>query len=204
MSDPAASELGANVAPAPHVMLPPAARARRIALVLSAIAVGFSLVFGYFLRKTIHAYDPQNYDAYAMSLLFALVFLLGALLFRIFAAVCELLWLERTWSNLPEELRTVGPVEKVSSPMVIGFSVVPGLSYVWKLGLVLGIVDGFESLRPKLPFTAKVPRRLGMAAVIVGWVPGLNVYLAPFLWEMFATRMDVVIGQLLEARKNAG
>jgi hypothetical protein len=40
-----------------------------------------------------------------------------------------------------------------------------------------------------------------MAAVIVGWVPGLNVYLAPFLWEMFATRMDVVIEQLLEARK---
>lgn len=189
--------------PAPHVLLPPAQRARRTALVLSAIAVGFSLVFGVFLRKTIRVYDPHDYDAYAMPLLFALIFLLGALLFRIFAAICELLWLERTWSNLPEELRNVGPVEKVSSPMVIGFSVVPGLSYVWKLGLVLGIVDGFEALRPKLPFTAKVPRRLGMAAVIVGWVPGLNVYLAPFLWEMFATRMDVVIDQLLEARKKS-
>lgn len=189
--------------PAPHLIRPPAARARRIALVLSAIAVGFSLVFGFFLRKTIRLYDPQSYDAYAMPLLYTLVFLLGAMVLRIFAAVCELLWLERTWSNLPMELRNVGPVEKVSSPMVIGFSVVPGLSYVWKLGLVLGIVDGFEALRPKLPFTAQVPRRLGMAAVIVGWVPGLNVYLAPFLWEMFATRMDVVIGQLLEARKNA-
>lgn len=195
------AEVAEREAPAPHVILPPAQRARRIALVLSAIAVGFSLVFGFFLRKTIRVYDPQSYDAYAMPLLFTLIFLLGALLFRIFAAICELLWLERTWSNLPEELRTVGPVEKVSSPMVIGFSVVPGLSYVWKLGLVLGIVDGFEALRSKLPFTAKVPRRLGMAAVIVGWVPGLNVYLAPFLWEMFATRMDVVIEQLLEARK---
>lgn len=189
--------------PAPHRILPPAARARRIALVLSAIAVGFSLVFGYFLRKTIRAYDPQSYETYAIPLMYTLVFLLGALVLRIFAAICELLWLERTWSNLPLELRNVGPVEKVSSPMVIGFSVVPGLSYVWKLGLVLGIVDGFEALRPKLPFTAPVPRRLGMAAVIVGWVPGLNVYLAPFLWEMFATRMDVVIRQLLEARKNA-
>jgi len=184
-----------------HVLRPPAARARRIALVLSAIAVGFSVVFGVFLRRTIHAYDPDpaHYERYAVPLMLALVFLLGALLFRIFAAVCELLWLERTWSNLPEELRTVGPVEKVSSPMVIGFSVVPGLSYVWKLGLIHGITDGFERVREQLPFAAPVPRRLGLAAVIVGWVPGLNVYLAPFLWEMFATRMDVVVGELLAA-----
>lgn len=182
---------------APHVLRPPAQRARRLALFLSAIAVGFSLVFGVYLRRTIHLYDRNDYDRYAMPLMFTLVFLLGALLFRIFAAVCELLWLERTWSNLPEELRVVGPVEKVSSGMVIGFSVVPGLSYIWKLGLIHGITDGFERVREKLPFQAPVPRRLGLAAVIIGWVPGLNVYLAPFLWEMFATRMDVVVKELL-------
>lgn len=189
--------------PAPHELRPPAERARRLGLVLSAIAVGFSLVFGFFLRRTLRVYlaEPQNYDAFAVPLLFTLVFLLFALLFRIFAAVCELLWLERTWSNLPEDLRVVGPVENVSAPMVIGFSVVPGLSYVWKLGLVLGIANGFESVRERYPFQAPVPKRLGMAAVIVGWVPGLNVYFAPFLWEMFATRMDVVIAELLAARE---
>src|SRR5690349_16838884 len=100
----------------PHVIRPPAQRARRLALVLSGIAVGFSLVFGYFLRKTLRLYDPQDYDAYWLPLLYTLVFLLGALLFRIFAAICELLWLERTWSNLPEDLRVVGPVENVSTP----------------------------------------------------------------------------------------
>ena len=189
--------MGSMTEPAPHVLRPPAQRARRFGLALSAIAVGFSLGFGVFLRRTIHLYDRNDYDRYAMPLTIALVFLLGALLFRIFAAVCELLWLERTWSNLPEELRTIGPVEKVTSPMVIGFSVVPGLSYVWKLGLIHGITDGFERVREKLPFQAPVPRRLGLAAVIIGWVPGLNVYLAPFLWEMFATRMDVVVKELL-------
>jgi len=193
-----------EAAPAPHALRPPARRARQLALALSAIAVGFSLVFGVYLRRTLALYDPHDYDRYAMPLMFALVFLLGALVFRIFAAICELYWLERTWSNLPVELRTVGPVEKVSSAMVIGFSVVPGLSYVWKLGLVHGITDGFEQVRTRFPFRAPVPRRLGLAAVIVGWVPGLNVYLAPFLWEMFATRTDRVVAELLAAHAAHG
>lgn len=185
--------------PTGHVLRPPAARARRAALALSIIAVGFSAVFGIFVRRTIHLYDPSNVERYAPPLIFALLFLLGALLFRMFAAVCELLWLERAWSNLPIELRSVGPVDNVTSPMLVGLSIVPGLSYVWKLGLIHGITEGFERVRRELPFAAPVPRRLGLAAVIVGWVPGLNVYLAPFLWEMFATRMDLVMAELLAA-----
>jgi hypothetical protein len=43
-----------------------------------------------------------------------------------------------------------------------------------------------------------------MAAVIVAWVPGLNVYVAPFLWEVFATRIDVVCSQLLGAQASLG
>jgi hypothetical protein len=39
-----------------------------------------------------------------------------------------------------------------------------------------------------------------MGAVITGWVPGLNVYIAPFLWEMFASRIETVIQQLMVAR----
>jgi hypothetical protein len=41
-----------------------------------------------------------------------------------------------------------------------------------------------------------------MAAVIVAWVPGLNVYLAPFLWEMFATRTDRAVTELLVAQRD--
>ena len=112
----------------------------------------------------------------------------------------ELLWLERTWSNLPEQLRKVGPLEEVSSAMAIGISFVPGVAWVWKLGLVVGIANGFEAVRAQIPFAAPVPRRLGMAAVIVGWIPGLNVYVAPFLWEMFAVRIDACVRQIMAAR----
>jgi hypothetical protein len=35
-------------------------------------------------------------------------------------------------------------------------------------------------------------------------VPGLNVYLAPFLWEMFATRIDRVCGEMLSAQNAQG
>jgi hypothetical protein len=55
-------------------------------------------------------------------------------------------------------------------------------------------------MRARIPFTAKVPKALGVASVVVSWVPGLNVYLAPFLWELFAIRMDVVCNQIREAR----
>ncbi|MBX3187688.1 MAG: hypothetical protein KF819_11760 [Labilithrix sp.] len=197
-------------APSAHVVLAPASRARRAALVLSAIAVVFSIGFGVYARRAIAVMAAIKGDAaiaaaaddpepYMKPIMFALVFLLFALLFRMIAAICELLWLERTWSNLPEHLRTVGPVEKVSSGMVVGLSFVPGVAWLWKLGLVVGIAKGFEDVRARVPFRAPVPKKLGMAAVIVGWVPGLNVYLAPFLWEMFATRMDVVCTELASA-----
>jgi hypothetical protein len=129
-----------------------------------------------------------------------LLLLLIALLLRMGAAICELLWLERTWSNLPDGLRKVGPIDDVSSGLALAVSFVPGIAWVWKLGLVVGIANGFESIRRSIPFVAPVPRRLGMAAVIVGWIPALNVYVAPFLWEMFATRIDVCVKEILAAR----
>jgi hypothetical protein len=181
-----------------YVVKPPAARARQIALVLSAIAVGFSLGFGVAIRRAFALRDDP--EQALRPFLVAMVLLLVALLFRMCAAVCELLWLERTWSNLPEHLRKVGPVEKVNAGLVIGLSVVPGVAWVWKLGIVIGIADGFEKVRASVPFAAPVPRKLGVAAVITGWVPGLNVYVAPFLWEMFATRMERVIREILAAR----
>jgi hypothetical protein len=203
----------AQVQPAPptaHVVRAPASRARRAALALSAVAVLFSIGFGIYIRRMIAvaatikgdaavAAAADNPEPYMTPLLYALVFLLFALLFRMIAAIFELLWLERTWSNLPEHLRTVGPVEKVTSGLVVGLSFVPGVAWIWKLGLVVGIAKGFEDVRTRVPFKAPVPKTLGMAAVIVGWVPGLNVYVAPFLWEMFATRMDVVCAELLAA-----
>jgi hypothetical protein len=191
-------------APQPtHVVRPPARRARALALALSVLAVGASIGFGVFVRRTIPLFDRDEPDRYARPLVIALVFLLVALLLRMVAAICELLWLERTWSNLPEALRKVGPVDKVSSGLMVGLSFVPGISWVWKLGLVMAVADGFERVRATRPFRAPVPRHLGMAAVIVAWVPGLNVYVAPFLWEMFATRIDRAVSEILAAQ-NAG
>jgi hypothetical protein len=187
-----------------HVVLPPAQRARRIALGLSAVAVVFSLGCGFGARMAFALRNAAP-DALMPWLFVFLLLLLFALLFRMGAAICELLWLERTWSNLPERLRKVGPIDEVSSSLAIAISFVPGIAWVWKLGLVLGIANGFEAIRQsgEAPFTAPVPRRLGMAAVIVGWVPGLNVYIAPFLWEMFATRIDACVQQILAARTAA-
>jgi hypothetical protein len=169
--------------------------------VLSVLAVVASLGFGVFLRRTIALFDSEDPERYARPLVSALVFLLVALVLRMAAAVSELLWLERTWSNLPEALRKVGPVEHVSSGLVVGLSFVPGISWLWKLGLVMAVADGFERVRATHPFRAPIPRRLGMAAVIVAWVPGLNVYVAPFLWELFATRVDRAV---IELQSGAG
>jgi len=168
-------------------------KARRIALGLSAVAVSFSLPAGYCARRA-YALRGVTDDALPWALGF-LVLLLFALLFRMGAAIGELFWLERTWSNLPERARVVGPVRDVSCGLAIAVSFVPGIAWLWKLGLVTGITRGFEAMRPR--FQAPVPRRLGISAVIVGWVPGLNVYLAPFLWEMFARRIDVCVNQIL-------
>jgi hypothetical protein len=185
-----------------HVVRPPARGARAAALVLSLLAVGASIGFGVFVRRTIPLFDRDDPERYARPLVVALVFLLVALLLRMAASICELVWLERTWSNLPEPLRKVGPVEHVSSGLVVGLSFVPGISWLWKLGLVMAVADGLERVRATRPFLAPIPRRLGMAAVIVAWVPGLNVYLAPFLWEMFATRTDRAVTELLVAQRD--
>jgi hypothetical protein len=180
-------------------LLPPAQRARRAALILSAVAVVFSLACGFCGRRAFALREGAPDDLLPWVFAF-LALLLIALLFRMAGAICELFWLERTWSNLPERLRNVGPIQDVSSGMAIAVSFVPGVAWVWKLGLVVGIANGFEAVRAHAPFTAPVPKHLGMAAVIVSWVPILNVYVAPFLWEMFATRIDAVVEQILAAR----
>lgn len=189
-------------APASQALLPPARTARRIALGLSAIAVAFSLGCGFCARRAYGLREASPDDLLPWTFAF-LVLLLIALLFRMGAAICELLWLERTWSNLPEARRHVGPIKDVSSGAAVAITLVPGIAWVWKLGLVLGIANGFEAVRVAIPFTAPVPRRLGMAAVIVGWIPGLNVYVAPFLWEVFARQIDVCVEQIRTATSGA-
>jgi hypothetical protein len=168
-------------------------RARRTALGLSAVAVFFSLVFGILLRRWLGFPHP---DEEPLALAGALSFLLVALLLRIIASIFELLWLERTWGNLPEDLRRVGPIDKVEPVMVIGFAFVPVLAWFWKLALIAGIANGFETVRTRVPFTAPVPKGLGVAAAMMGWIPGLNIYIAPFLWEMFARKIDRVCVEL--------
>jgi hypothetical protein len=180
-----------------HALKAPARGVRRTALVLSGIAVLFSFGFGIFLRKWIATGDLLGNDIGLLWLLIALVLLLVAMLLRIAAAMCELLWLERTWSNLPIRSRRVGPIDNVTAVHIFGIAFIPVVAWFWKLGLVVTVSKGLEEVRRERPFTAPIPRRLGMTAVILGWFPGLNIYLAPFLWEMFARRIDVVYLELL-------
>ena len=178
-------------------MAPPAKNARRIALVLSIAAVLSSLVCGFYARQAfaLRAEDPERLRGPGRGVRRAL---LVALLLRMGAAVCELIWLARVWSNLPEPLRKIGPLEKVEPFLLITGTLVPGLSWIWKLGVIDTVTKGFETIRTRVPFTAPVPRNLGMAAVIVSWIPGLNVYVAPFLWELFAIRIDRCVEGILE------
>jgi len=173
-------------------------RARRVALVLSAIAVAFAIGFGFLLRRS---YAMKEDPAALLWLSGALVLLLIALVLRIIAAFCELIWLERTWTNLPEHLRRVGPMENVNSVMLFGFSFIPVFAWFWKLGLIKSVAEGFEKIRASVPFSARIPKKLGMAAVIIGWVPGLNVYIAPFLWEAFARHIDAACIEIAESAK---
>lgn len=186
-----------------HVVRPPARAFRILAMVLSLVAIGFSVGFGVYLRRLIPVFDRAHPDASIELSLAVLVFLLFALLFRMGASLCELVWLERTWSNMPEELRKVGPIENVSPALAVILSFVPGLAWLWKLGLAIAVCDGFERLRLETPFTAKIPKTFGIIAVVVSWVPGLSVYLAPFFWEIFATRVDVVMDEIRSLRAPA-
>lgn len=178
---------------------PPAARARRAALILSAIAVVFSLPCGYCFRQAYALRQVDENRALEWILVF-LVSLLIAMVLRIAASLCELFWLVRTWSNLPDGLRKVGPLDDVNNAMVVAISFMPGIAWIWKLGLVRTVCRGFEHMRGTFPFGAPIPRGLGTVAVMCGWVPGVNVYLAPFLWEMFATRIDRVVNELQSLR----
>lgn len=178
-------------------MKPPRRTARLVAVVLSVVAVVFTLGFGYAIRRAVADVESSSYPTWLFA---AMSSLLVALVLRLSAAVCELFWLERTWDNLPEELRVVGPIQRVSSGLVVGLTVVPGIAWVWKLGLVTGIIDGFEAIRKTVPYEATIPKNLGIAAVVVGWIPILNVYVAPFLWEVFARRIDLAATEILARR----
>jgi len=184
-------------------MKPPARIARLVAIGLSVVAMGLSIGFGIHLRRVAPVFDAEHPERWARPATVMLVFLLFAMLFRMGASICELAWLERTWSNLPAELRKVGPIDNVTSLLAVGLSLVPGLAWLWKLGLAIAVCDAFEHLRTRTPFAAKIPKRLAIASVLASWVPGLNVYVAPFLWELFALRVDVACDEIRGAVKPA-
>lgn len=172
------------------------ARARTLGLVCSVVAVLVSLGFGFTARRAwALREEPELYP----WLLGALILLLVVLLFRMVAALCELYWLERTWSALPLALCRVGPVKDVQPFLAVVLSLVPGVAWLWKLGLAHAMADAFETLRQNGHVASEVPRRLGTIAVVTGWIPGLNVYVAPFVWEAFATRVDAARDELAAA-----
>lgn len=183
--------------------LRPAQNARRMALLFSGIAVAFSLGFGFCIRRWYAAAHPEwtslgkMVDDLATPLvLLALTSLLLAFLLRIVGAMCELVWLERTMSILPPHLRRVGPVKNVTAVHIFGIAFIPVVAWFWKLGLVRSVSAGLEEVRRDHPFHAPVPRALGTTAAILGWLPPLNLYVAPFLWELFARRIDQVFLEL--------
>ena len=186
----------------PRKLNPPAERARQLALLLSGVAVCFAVAFGFVIRKwyaLIHGSFAATLDGTGVAALWlvgALLLLLVAVLLRIFAGICELVWLERTWSNLPAEHRRVGPIENVTPVHIFGFAFIPVVAWFWKLALVSAVARSLETVRAETPFRAAIPRRLGVTACILGWLPPLNLYVAPFLWEMFARRIDVVCLEL--------
>lgn len=175
----------------------PARTARRFALALSVTAVVVSIACGVSARKAyaLRAEDPEMLMGPVM---WFLALLLVALLLRMGAAVCELIWLARTWSNLPEGLRKVGPMEKVEPFLMVGITLVPGIAWIWKLGVIDTVTKGIAAMLAGGSASPPVPRRLGIAAVIFGWIPGLNVYVAPFLWELFAIRIDRCVEVILQ------
>jgi hypothetical protein len=179
---------------------PPAQQARRLALGLSAVAIAFSLGFGVLFRRWWAKAPPGSLSdfggAAVLWLVGALLLLLIAVLLRIGAGLCELLWLERTWSNLPAPMRRVGPIDNVTPIHIFGIAFIPVVAWFWKLALVSTVSRSLELVRKDTPFSAPVPRGLGLTAVVLGWLPPLNLYVAPFLWELFARRIDVVYLEL--------
>lgn len=188
----------------PLVLHPPAQRARRAAVALSTVAIAFSLGCGFFLRRWWAKAPPGSWSDFGgaamLWLMAALVLLLIAMLLRIGAGLCELLWLERTWANLPASFRKVGPIDDVTPVHVFGLAFIPIVAWFWKLALVATVAKSLEEVRKEAPFAAPVPRRLGLTAVVLGWLPPLNLYLAPFLWELFARKIDVVYLELAARR----
>ncbi len=183
---------------------PPAERARQVALILSGFAVCFAVGFGFLIRKwyaELHGSLTsflEGTDAAFLYLIGALLLLLVAVLLRILAGICELIWLERAWSNLPAEHRRVGPIESVTAIHIFGIAVIPVVAWFWKLALVRAVTKSLELVRKDTGFRAPVPNHLGVTACILGWLPPLNLYVAPFLWEMFARRIDAVCIELAQ------
>jgi hypothetical protein len=183
---------------------PPAEKARLVALLLSGTAVCFAVAFGFCIRRwwALTHGSLAFFDAADAAPFFwvmgALVLLLIAVILRIMAGICELIWLERAWSNLPQEHRRVGPIDNVTPIHIFGIAFIPVVAWFWKLALVRAVVRSLELVKKDVPFETPVPHHLGQTACILGWLPPLNLYVAPFLWEMFARRIDRVCLELAQ------
>ena len=181
-------------------MRPQARRARIVALVLSVIAVVFSIGFGIYIRRTITLFDRDDPQRYAQPFVdraraapHRAALPDGGLHLRALVARADVVE--------PPRGATQGGAGRQGD---VGARRRPQLRARHLVGLEARSRDGghrrLRAVRLTIPFRAPSRESSGMAAVIVAWVPGLNVYVAPFLWEMFATRIDRVCSEMLSAQ----
>jgi hypothetical protein len=103
-----------------------------------------------------------------------------------------LVWLHRAWARIPEPCRRTYDDRRVEPDEAIWKLFIPfyGVFY-WVFIASIGLCGAVERhLKRVRAQSASVPSTLAFVTCLVQLVPGVNLFVSPFLWGLFMARVD--------------
>jgi hypothetical protein len=119
--------------------------------------------------------------------------------------VIGLVWLYKSWSAVPPELRMSRSGRVISPGQAVGYMFIPFYNLYWVFAANLGLCDAIDYTLHTNGSHERAPRGMVMAACICQVIPYMNILVAPFLWFFAMLTVDrskdAMLGALANARR---
>ena len=103
--------------------------------------------------------------------------------------VAALVWLYKSWSAIPPQMRYTDGGKWVSPGAAIGFLFVPFYNWYWVFVANVGLCDAINRTLVMGGGQPRAPKGLAIACCIIGLIPYVN-YLSPITWTIYMFLMD--------------
>ncbi|HEX3345018.1 MAG TPA: DUF4328 domain-containing protein [Polyangiaceae bacterium] len=125
-------------------------------------------------------------DAATMA---SLVPLLG-IVFLVVALVAAMVWLHKSWSSVPDQMRYTDAGRWITPGQAVGYNFIPFYNLYWVFVANLGLCEAINRTLVSQGKQPRAPKGLAIAACVSQLVPYCNLLVGPILWAVYMFMVD--------------